>query len=76
MIRKFISKELKVIQSKYGKISLLQDAQQSVKNNCAKGRKVNKVQKAKVEKVVEFVGNASACFFLSDSFTPQNNSAL
>jgi len=61
MIRKFISKELKVIQSKYGKISLLQDAQQSVKNNCAKGRKVNKVQKAK---------------FLSDSFTPQNNSAL
>ena len=51
-----------------------QDAQQSVKNNRAKGRKANKVQEAKVEEVVEFVGNASACSSLSDSSTPQNNS--
>jgi len=55
-------------------LKMQQDAQQSVKNNCAKGRKANKVQEAKVEEVVEFVGNASACSSLSDSSTPQNDS--
>jgi len=54
-------------------LKMQQDAQQSVKNNRAKGRKANKVQEAKVEEVVKFVGNASACSLL-DSSTPQNDS--
>jgi len=55
-------------------LKMQQDAQQSIKNNHAKGRKANKVQETKVKEVVEFVGNASACSSLSDFSTPQNDS--
>jgi hypothetical protein len=54
-------------------LKMQQDAQQSVKNNRAKGKKANRVQEAKVEEVVEFAGNASV-YSISDSPSPQNDS--